>query len=140
MKYLAIVGSNLDEFFMKRVGGLKRQVDAGVRSLSVDGRTPREQLEIVRTIVVKMVSEQRRCLLDILLPKLEKEGIRLLNQENLDEQDRAFLRGYYQRTIFPILTPLAIDPGTLFLFSPISACRSGCACATPGRAKNNSPG
>ena len=108
-KFLAIVDTNLDEFFMKRVGGLKRQVGAGVRSRSIDGRTPSQQLKEIREVVVGVVREQRRCLLEDLLPAVSAHGVRVLSHAELPEEDRDHVRGFFRRHIFPILTPLAVD-------------------------------
>lgn len=116
LRFLGIVGSNLDEFFMKRVGGLKRQIDAGVRMPSLDGRSPQEQLTEVRRVIIEMVREQRRCLLDVLLPKLREYNVFLLNYEELGEEDREHVRAFYLRSVFPVLTPLAVDPGHPFPF------------------------
>jgi polyphosphate kinase len=116
LKFIAIVSTNLDEFFMKRVGGLKRQLAAGVRSLSIDGRTPRTQLHEIREVVLKMVEAKRRCLLDVLLPRLRKEGVYLLDYSEIRDEDREHLRALYRRSIFPVLTPLGVDPGHPFPF------------------------
>jgi polyphosphate kinase len=113
-KFLSIVDTNLDEFFMKRVGGLKRQVGAGVRSRSIDGRTPSQQLKEIREVVVSTVREQRRCLLEDLLPAVSAHGVRILNHADLPEEDRDHVRGLFKRHIFPILTPLAVDSGHPF--------------------------
>ena len=116
LKFIAIVGSNLDEFFMKRVGGLKRQVGAGVRQLSIDGRSPQGLLAEIRRIVLRMVEEQRHCMLDVLLPRLREKGFFLLNYEELKGEDLEYVKDYFRRWIFPVLTPLGVDPGHPFPF------------------------
>lgn len=116
LKFTAIVSSNLDEFFMKRVGGLKRQVAAGVRQPMPDGRTPQSLLEEIRRVVLRMVDEQRRCLLDVLLPRLGLQGFHLLGYSELEPEDRAHVADYFRRWIFPVLTPLGVDPGHPFPF------------------------
>jgi len=116
LKFMSIVSSNLDEFFMKRVGGLKRQVGAGVRMQPVDGRSPQSLLEEIRQIVLKMVAEQRRYLLDVLLPRLRQHGFNLLNYQDLSKDDRQHVSEYFRRWIFPVLTPLGVDPGHPFPF------------------------
>src|SRR6056297_1338574 len=77
IKFIGIVCSNLDEFFQKRIGGLKRQIHAGVTELSVDGRTPEQQLKEIRKDVLKMIHAYRRCYFEDLLPLLEKEGVEI---------------------------------------------------------------
>jgi polyphosphate kinase len=113
-KFLAIVGTNLDEFFMIRVAGIKQQVAAGVVSRSPDGMTPAEQLSAIRQIVERDIATQRRCWLDDLQPKLGAQGIAVLNYDELNEQQRAFCTAYFEREVFPVLTPLAFDPSHPF--------------------------
>src|SRR6516165_9999831 len=115
LKFLAIFSSNLDEFFMVRVGGLQQKVQARIALGSgADRMAPAEQLERISQTVRQMVEQQYRCLLDEVLPALEREGIVLRGQKDLSEADRQFLREQFQREIFPVLTPLAIDPGHPF--------------------------
>ncbi len=115
VKFLAIVGSNLDEFFMKRIGGLKQQLAAGVRSKSVDGRTPSEQIEAcyaeIRAIAVAQQALRRR-----LFAELAAAGIYLRQYHELGESQREPLRQRFLAEIFPVLTPLAMDPGHPFPF------------------------
>src|SRR6056297_2752136 len=85
VKFIGIVCSNLDEFYQKRVGGLKRQYHAGVRELSVDGRTPEQQLKEIRKDVLKMIREYRRCYFEDMLPLLEKEGVEIVLFKDLPE-------------------------------------------------------
>jgi polyphosphate kinase len=114
VKFLAIVGSNLDEFFMVRVAGLKQQLAAGVVELSVDGLTPAEQLAGIRKAVSKLLAEARDCYRHDLLPKLEEAGIQLLGYADLDQRQQAHVRRYFEQVVFPVLTPLAFDPGRPF--------------------------
>lgn len=117
VRFLAITANNLDEFFRKRVGGLKRQEAAGVTSLSPDGRTPAEQLDLVRRAIVPMYQTILRVWEDALRPKLEAEaGIKICDYDALDAEQRAALDRYFHTHIFPILTPLAVDPGHPFPF------------------------
>ncbi|NND70433.1 MAG: polyphosphate kinase 1 [Rhodothermales bacterium] len=117
VKFVAITANNLDEFVRKRVGGLKRQVAAGVLSRSPDGRTPQEQLDLIRQAMRIMHVTLTRTWEERLKPMLSELGlvqirdIRDLNQEDLD-----WLREYFHVNIFPILTPLAVDPGHPFPF------------------------
>jgi polyphosphate kinase len=115
VKFLSIVGSNLDEFFMKRIGGLKQQVGAGVRELTVDGRTPQEQIlecgQAIRDLV-----DRKRKLLRLLTEELREEGIVLARYDELSESDQSSLRDYYLKNIFPLVTPQAMDPAHPFPF------------------------
>jgi polyphosphate kinase len=115
LKFLAIFGSNLDEFFMVRVGGLQQKVQAGIAYGSGADRTPvKVQLEQISQYVRQMVEQSYTLLNAELLPALEKEGIRLRGLRSLTEPDRRFLQEYFRREVFPVLTPLAIDPGHPF--------------------------
>ncbi len=114
IKFLSIVGSNLDEFFMVRVGGLKQQIAAGVIELSFDGLTPAEQLALIRKAVSKILAEARDCLQNDLLPKLEAAGIHILGYGDLHSRQKAYVKKYFEKVIFPVLTPLAFDPGRPF--------------------------
>lgn len=109
LKFLSIFASNLDEFFMIRVSGLREQIAAGVTQRSPDGMTPSEQLDAVRKTLLPLLDEQTRVLAEDLIPKLAAQGIRLLNYDELTPAQRAALRTYYEREIFPVLTPLAFD-------------------------------
>ena len=123
VKFLAIVSSNLDEFFMVRVAELRRRVRAGDDDPGPDGLTPSEALEAVATRARELSSEQHRCFLDQLEPLLAAEGIRLLDAKGLTPTQEAFLDDYFQRTLLPVITPLAIDPAHPF---PYLANRSLC--------------
>ena len=114
LKFLAITSSNLDEFFRKRVGGLKRQQAAGIANLILPGWTPDFQLQRIAEIVRPMVEAQSRCLLDEILPALEQHNVRLLHYDALTLDQQATMRQYYQREVYPMLTPLAVDPGHPF--------------------------
>jgi len=115
IKFLSIVSSNLDEFFMKRIGGLKQQLGAGIRSLTVDGRTPRQQIEECH-VVVRDIEEQKRVLLPKLLGLLKAKGISILSYADLTAKEKKQLRDYYSRNIFPLITPQSIDPAHPFPF------------------------
>jgi polyphosphate kinase len=115
LKFLAIFGSNLDEFFMVRVGGLQQKVQANVAFGSGADRMPvKVQLERIGEIAHEQVALQYRCLREEVLPVLEKEGIALRGLKDLTVADKAFLGEMFHRQIFPVLTPLAIDPGHPF--------------------------
>src|SRR5438874_11486838 len=112
VKFLAIFASNLDEFFMVRVGGLQQKVKAGIIFGSgADRMPPAEQLERITEMVRQLNAEAYRCLADEILPALKAEGIVLRDPKELSEAERKYLRQVFQQEIFPVLTPLAIDPG-----------------------------
>jgi polyphosphate kinase len=114
VRFLSIVGSNLDEFFMVRVAGLMRQLHAGSPEVGPDGMTVREQLDALRTEVGSLVSTAQRCLHRQLLPELERAGIHFLGYSELNGRQRAKAERYFADTLFPVLTPLAFDPGRPF--------------------------
>ena len=115
LKFLAIFESNLDEFFMVRVGGLQQKVQAGIAYGSGADHMPvKEQLERIEQTVRRMTAETYRCLQENVLPALEREGIVLRGLKDLTDADKRQLRLVFQREIFPVLTPLAIDPGHPF--------------------------
>jgi polyphosphate kinase len=115
LKFLAIFESNLDEFFMVRVGGLQQKVQAGIPFGSGADRTPPPiQLERIGLMVRQMTEEAYSCLTRDVLPALEREGIVLRRPEDLSPADNAHLSAVFQREVFPVLTPLAIDPGHPF--------------------------
>lgn len=115
VKFNAIVSANLDEFFMKRIGGLKQQIGAGVKEPSVDGRTPEQQLRECLEMVSEIKRQQHELEAD-LFKELGVEGIRLSNYKDLDEQSKSTLRDYYIKNIFPLITPLSIDAARPFPF------------------------
>ena len=116
LKFLAITSSNLDEFFRKRVGGLKRQQAAGMANLTLRGWPPDFQLRLIAKAVRPMVEAQSECLLNDVLPALAEHGLRLLNYEELDTAQQNHLHDYYLHEIHPTLTPLAVDAGHPFPF------------------------
>ena len=115
LKFLAITASNLDEFFMKRIGGLKQQVVAGLHELTVDGRTPHQQITECYAVVRDFELRQREVL-SVLLRLLEPFGIGIARYAELTEDEQGELRDHYFRNIFPLVTPLAIDPAHPFPF------------------------
>ena len=114
VKFMAIIGSNLDEFFMVRVGGLRMQQDAGVVDFSIDGLTPAEQLAIIRKKAQKLMQKMRLYWRETLMPQLINEGIHVLNYDQLNDKQRDNVQDYFDNIIFPVLTPLAFDPGHPF--------------------------
>ena len=115
VKFLAITASNLDEFFMKRIGGLKQQVVAGLQELTVDGRTPQQQIDECLA-EIRDFERRQRALLPPLLEELKKNDVRVLSFEQLTGEERAAIRDYYFRNIFPLVTPQALDPAHPFPF------------------------
>ena len=115
VKFLAIVSSNLDEFFMKRIGGLKQQIAAGINTVTVDGKTPLQQVEACQAEVRNIHHEQNRVYQKV-LGLLAEQGIRLVKYADLQADERGTLRQHFIENIFPLLTPLAMDPGHPFPF------------------------
>jgi polyphosphate kinase len=115
IKFVAIVSSNLDEFFMKRIGGLKQQLGAGITSLTVDGRTPRQQIEECYSRVRELEGSKQK-LLPKLMDLLREKGIFILSYEELSAKEKKDLRGFYFQNIFPLITPQSIDPAHPFPF------------------------
>jgi polyphosphate kinase len=113
VKFLSILGSNLDEFFMVRVAGLAAQVEAGTMEVGPDGMSPRAQLIAIRRELKRMLNEVRKCL-DKLMAALAAEDIFVLDYADLSETQLRRATKYFQQTIFPVLTPLAFDPGRPF--------------------------
>ncbi len=114
VRFLAIFTEGLDEFFQVRVAGLEDQVAAGLRTRSPDGLSPGEQLRAIGGRVTALVDRQGHVFADHVLPAMTAAGIVLADWHELDDVDRHHLEEVYQRTIFPILTPLAVDPGHPF--------------------------
>ena len=113
LKFLSIFSTNLDEFYMVRVAGLRRQVAAGVTHAPVDGLTPQEQLDAIQRVVTEQLLLRRSCL-DDLLDQLSEHNVRLLHVDDLTAREWGTLDEYFESQIFPVLTPLAVDPGHPF--------------------------
>src|SRR5215210_20655 len=114
LKFLAIFSTNLDEFYMVRVAGLRRQIAAKVEHLPPDGMPPAQQLEVITKRVAELMEEQQKCLTDVLLPELEKHGIKLVGMNDLTADELKVLDDFFESEVFPVLTPLAVDPGHPF--------------------------
>ncbi|MCI4064700.1 RNA degradosome polyphosphate kinase [Micromonospora sp. R77] len=113
-KFLAIFASNLDEFYMVRVAGLKRRLSAGLPVRGGDRLPLRTQLELISERTAELVSRHATCFVDDVLPKLAAEDIRILRWSELDDPERERLRTWFREHIFPVLTPLAVDPAHPF--------------------------
>ncbi len=114
IKFLAIFSSNLDEFFMVRVSGLKQQMLLGITTRPPDGLTPREQLAAIHDIVSDLLQQAMDCWHNNLYPQLVEAGIQILSYEEFKKRHQKKLSDYFEREIFPVLTPLAFDPGHPF--------------------------
>ncbi|MFM9160780.1 MAG: RNA degradosome polyphosphate kinase, partial [Dolichospermum sp.] len=107
LKFLAIFSSNLDEFFMVRVAGLKQQVEATVNLLTADGRTPQKQLDDIRLHLIPQLKKLNAEFEEVLRPVLVEQGIYILDYIQLNEKQRGYLDNYFEEQVFPVLTPLA---------------------------------
>ncbi len=115
VNFLSISGINLDEFYMVRVAGLIGQIEAGITKLSPDGMNPAEQLEAVNREAAKLMEEQQRCW-QMLRGELAANGVHVIDATTLSEDDRTWLSDHFDHEVFPVLTPLAIDPAHPFPF------------------------
>ena len=119
LRFLSISAQNLDEFYMVRVAGLKGQETAGVRTPSADGLTPAQQLEAIDSRARRLVDGQQACWRR-LKPELRRAGIELVDGRTLSGEDRNWLEAYFMSDVFPVLTPLTVDPAHPFPFIPNS--------------------
>ncbi|HEY7226137.1 MAG TPA: RNA degradosome polyphosphate kinase [Micromonosporaceae bacterium] len=113
-KFLAIFASNLDEFYMVRVAGLQRRLSTGLPVEGTDGLTPREQLGHIASRTAELMERHAACFIADVEPALTKENVQILRWDELDSADRERLRGYFREQVFPVLTPLAVDPAHPF--------------------------
>ncbi len=121
LKFLSIFASNVDEFFMIRVSGLKEELEQNITELSPDGLTPAEQLFEIRERLLPMIEEQMRCLRDEIFQQLRAEGIDVAPYDSLTRKEKRELKAYFVESVFPVLTPLAVDPTHPFPYiSPLS--------------------
>ncbi|HEX3814350.1 MAG TPA: RNA degradosome polyphosphate kinase [Mycobacteriales bacterium] len=114
VKFLAIFAGNLDEFYMVRVAGLKRRRSTGLSIRSIDRLSPREQLARISERTQELVGRQARCFVDDIAPALQEQGIAMARWDTLAEGEKATLREYFSEHVFPVLTPLAVDPAHPF--------------------------
>jgi len=135
LRFVAIFDSNLDEFFMKRVGGLKQQVASNLRQLTPDGRTPIQQLAEIQDRVRPLLERQRRLLREDLRPALGLQGLEIVGWDRLDKEERSYLGGEFEKRLFPILTPLAVDPAHPFPFISNLSISLAVAVRAPGDEK-----
>jgi len=114
IKFLAIFGSNMDEFFMVRVSGIRKMVEARIMDVSPDGATPPDQLAAIRKLSQELMIEAQRFYQRKLLPKLDKTGIHIIDYHKLSKLQKERADTYFKELIYPVLTPLALDPGHPF--------------------------
>src|SRR3954454_108339 len=114
LKFLAIFASNLDEFYMVRIAGLMRRADMGLQVTSADGLSPREVLAALAKRTRELVTRHARCFQQDVQPLLDAEGIHIRRWEDLDDEERGRLAAYFEAKVFPVLTPLAVDPSHPF--------------------------
>ena len=121
LKFLAIFSANLDEFFMIRVSGLKEEQELKVTTLSPDGLTPEQQLQLLRERILPLVETESKCLIEEVLPRLKQEGLEVASYDSLTRYEKQSLDKFFVEKVFPILTPLAVDPSHPFPYiSPLS--------------------
>jgi len=135
VRFLAIFSNNLDEFFMKRVGGLRRQIDAGVGSVPWEPMPPAELLAKIRATVLEDIGAQAAAYRDLILPELRQAGIEIATWDQLDAGEREEAEAWYRRNVFPILTPLAVDPGHRFPFISNLSMSLGVMLRRPGESE-----
>jgi polyphosphate kinase len=114
IKFISIFFTNLDEFYMIRISGLKEQIAANILEPSIDGYTPREQIQKIEKIIQPMLNEVLSLWSDNIVPALKENGISILGYDDLDKEEKEVLTEYFKNEISPILTPLAFDPGRPF--------------------------
>ena len=114
VKFLSILASNIDEFFMVRVAGVMQQIENGVQETGMDGRGPAETLDAIRAAVLRLVNGAYEFFREDLLPALQENNVRLLQLNELNLDQRAQLDSFFTAKVFPVLTPLAFDPGRPF--------------------------
>jgi polyphosphate kinase len=136
VRFLGIFSSNLDEYFMKRVGGLKRQIARGWVQPTADGLTPQQTLAAIRAAVLPLLKSQADAFSQVIRPSLAQVGIHLLVWGDLSEAERAAGVRYFRANVFPVLTPLAVDPGSPFPFISNLSTSLGVVLHHPDRSEN----
>src|SRR4051812_31113883 len=114
VKFISILGSNVDEFFMVRVAGLWQQIETRTTEISLDGRSPSDQLELIRHEVTSLTAEIYAFWRDDIMPALREAGIQILSLDELNPQQKTAIDDYFRRIVYPVLTPLAVDQGRPF--------------------------
>ncbi len=114
LKFISIFSTNLDEFYMVRVAGIRRQIAAAMQAQSPDGMTPQQQVDEIHTRVADLIRLERECLHEDLFPALARHGVRLLTMDELSPEEWQTVDAFFESQIFPVLTPLAVDPSHPF--------------------------
>src|SRR3954452_10922115 len=114
VKFLSILGSNIDEFFMVRVAGLWQQIETRTTEISMDGRSPGEQLQLIRQEVTELVLDIYKLWREEIMPALKDADIQILSLDELNAQQKTAIDDYLRRIVYPVLTPLAVDQGRPF--------------------------
>ena len=140
VKFLALFSERVDEFFQVQVAGLKRQVSAGLLTLSPDGRSPTQQLRAIREKLAPMVAREEALFTGEITPDLAKAAIPLLDWASLDDRDRRHLTHLFDQEILPILTPLAVDPRHRLPYISDRSLNVGTVVTDPEGARRASPG
>jgi polyphosphate kinase len=136
LRFLGIFTNNLDEFFMKRIGALKRQIASGTVTQTPDGLTPAQNLAAIRQAVLPMLQQQADAFVNIICPALAAKGVHLLSWEELTDAEREKSTAYFRANVFPVLTPLAVDPGNPFPFISNLSTSFGVILLHPDRHEN----
>ncbi|HVF89797.1 MAG TPA: polyphosphate kinase 1, partial [Blastocatellia bacterium] len=139
LKFLSIFSTNLDEFFMIRVSGLKQQIDEGITELSLDGMTPAAQLKQIGERLRPIIDEQMRSLREEILPALSQEGIVITPYRALSDRERRSINTYFIENVFPVLTPQAVDPSHPFPYISNLSLNLGVMIEPAGPASDSSP-
>jgi polyphosphate kinase len=113
-KFCAITATNLDEFFQVRVAALKDQIEANIETPTPDGRTPAQTLAEIGQEVLELVERMDETVVDVLVPELREAGVALISWDDVTEEEREHAEGFFDERVFPVLTPLAVDPGHPF--------------------------
>lgn len=132
VRFLSIHANNLDEFYMKRIGGLRRQLDAGVLPMSPETLAPAQQLAMLRERLLDVTQREADCYRNIILPALRNAGVHLLDYSELARPESRVADDWYRKNAFPILTPLAVDPGHRFPFISNLSVSLGIVLRRPG--------
>jgi polyphosphate kinase len=139
LKFLSIFSTNLDEFFMVRISGLQEQLSASPSTLSPDGLTPAAQMKQISERLKPLIQEQSRCLLEHVLPGLEQFGVRLLSYRDVADSEKENLKKFFYDRVFPVLTPLTVDPAHPFPYISNISLNLGVLLAAPGGPVDETP-
>src|SRR5262245_14859535 len=139
LKFLSIFSTNLDEFYMIRVSGVQEQMELDTGVVSPDGLSPAAQLRLISDRLRPLLATHTRCLVDDVLPELDRHGVRIVPYTQLDENRRRELAAFFHTRIFPVLTPLAVDPSHPFPFISNTSLNLGTFVVRETRADEDPP-